>query len=203
MNLATSFRRAMATAVAIGSCWAGSSWAIPVVWTDTVGALDRLITTNDPYTYTHLITDGPQGYVPGVDTLTSASLSIWLYDDAFFGDVPLVGDGEETVGFWLDNGFWQQANVDSLFYSLDNFDFTVTSLVTDGTLNVTVKAIRGDFAFAGSQLIATGQSNGGTSGIGGASATAVPEPTSLALFGAGLLGIGLASRLRRRGVSIK
>jgi hypothetical protein len=177
-------RRTMATLIAVASCWAGTSWAVPVTWTDMVGPLDRLITPDNPYEYQHTILKS--GYAPGTDTIYTASMYIWLYDDAIFGDIPWIGDAEETVGFRLDNGVWQAYDVDSYFYSLDNFDFTVTSLVTDGLLNVKIKSYRGDFGFAGSLLLANGES------------TAVPEPSTLALFGFGLLGVGLATRLGRR-----
>jgi len=165
----------------------GVAQAVPYTWTDEIGPLDRTITASLPYTYTHDIKDGAYGYRPGVDTISNASLSIWLYDDSFFGDLPIVGDGEETVAFRLDNGVWTSASVDSLFYSLDRFDFTVTSLVSDGLLNVTVRANRGDFGFAGSLLTVSGNR----------ASTSVPEPGTLTLFGLGLLATGFAARRRR------
>jgi hypothetical protein len=57
----------------------GTASAVPI--TDFIDAVpDVTITSSEPYAFTHLITDGATGYVPGVDTITSALLSIRLTD---------------------------------------------------------------------------------------------------------------------------
>src|ERR1700741_4168214 len=110
----------------------GTAQAVPAYWDDWAGDEGRYIDTNNSYSYTHNITDLSSGnYRPGIDSITSASLSIWLYDDAFLGDLDLgiiKGDSQETVGFRFDGGSWSSSqNVDGNVIIWDNFDFIVTS----------------------------------------------------------------------------
>lgn len=170
----------------------GTAQAVPAYWDDWSGDAGRYIDSDSPYSYSHDITDwGSGNYRPGIDSISSASLTIWLYDDAFFGDLPLIGDANETVGFRFDGGSWSSAkevdgNVIPFFW--DDFDFIVTSLISDGKLNVKVRANRGDFTFGASHLEAWGSTGGGTS---------VPEPATLSMLGLGLLGLGFAARRRK------
>lgn len=177
--------RKIAAAAALVAFSVGSAHAVPYTWTDAVAGSAHVI--SGTYSYTHDITDGVNGYRAGIDSVSSATLSLWLYDDAFMGDIPLFGDGEEVVGFRFDNGSWISRVVDSVFHSLDQFDFTVTNSVSDGLLNVTLRALSGDFVFAGSTLTVRGDR-----------ATAVPEPAAVTMLGLGLLGMGLVARRRRR-----
>lgn len=163
--------------------YSGTSLAVPISWNDEAGDPRTRIAVGQSYQYQHNITDGPNGFRPGLDSIGSASLSIWLRDDSFFGDIPLLGDGEEAVGFRFDNGSWSSSrSVDSTFWSLDQFDFTVSSLLSDGLLNVIIRANRGDFLFGGSLLTVNGER------------TSVPEPGTLGLLGLGLLAAGFAKR---------
>jgi hypothetical protein len=180
-------KKAMCTAALIGASM--GAHATPIIWTDTVNpSSDVAITTSSPYSYSHIITDGANGYRPGIDSISSVSLSVWLADDAFFGDIFLLGDSQETVGFRFDGGAWTSSrDVDSL----DNYDFSVTSsLLSDGILNVSVRANSGDFVFDRSVLTVNG--NHATS----TPPTKVPEPNTLALLGLGLLGLGFAAKRR-------
>lgn len=158
-------------------------------WDDWAGDAGHYIDPDHSYSYTHDITDwGSGNYRPGIDSITSASLSIWLYDDAFLGDVPFVGDANETVGFKFDGGSWSSSKeVDGNVLIWDDFDFIVTSLVGDGLLNVKIRANRGDFRFGASHLEAWG-----TTG-----SRSVPEPMTLSMLGLGLIGLGFAARRRK------
>ena len=177
-------KAAVLAALFVGSV--GTAQAIPTTWTDDAGITGTYLATGDVYTYQHNIKDGAYGYRPGVDTIWNASLTISLYD-TLFGDLPVLGDEQETVGFSFDNGAWSAWNVvDSALLSVDNFDFTVTSLLTDGLLNVSVRAGRGDFYFVNSHLTVSGDRS-----------TSVPEPATLSMFGLGVLAMGLAARRRR------
>lgn len=165
----------------------GTAQAVPAYWDDlVVGQSGRYINRDNPYSYTHNITDLASGnYRPGIDSINSASLSIWLYDDAFFGDLPILGDPGETVGFRFDNGSWTSSqNVNGNILIWDSFDFIVTSLVSDGFLNVKIRANRGDFRFGASHLEAWGNRS-------------VPEPMTLSMLGIGLIGLGFAARRRK------
>jgi hypothetical protein len=177
-------KTAVLAALVMGSV--GTAQAIPTTWTDDAGINGTYLEAGDIYSYTHNIKDGANGYRPGVDSIWSASLTISLYD-TLFGDLPLIGDEQETVGFKFDNGAWSAWNiVDSALLSVDNFDFTVTSLLADGLLNVSVRAGRGDFYFVNSHLTVNGDRS-----------TSVPEPATLSMFGLGVLAMGWAVRRRR------
>ena len=175
-------------ALALG--YMGTANAIPAYWDDWAGDSGTYINPDHSYSYTHDITDwGSGSYRPGIDSISSAHLSIWLYDDAFFSDLPVLGDGQETVGFRFDNGSWSSSEaVDGNVIFWDSFDFIVTSLVSDGKLNVKIRSNRGDFQFGASHLEAWGNKSGGRS---------VPEPATLSLFGLGLLGLGFVARRKK------
>lgn len=155
---------------------AGAANAVPVTWTDYAGSPSYVTRS---YSYHHSILD--QGYTPTVDSIYGASLSILLSDDSLF-------DGEERVGFALDTASGGSSNVD-----FGAFSFNVTSLLSDGWLNVTINALRGDFLFLGSRLTVRGEERGN-----GTPATPVPEPATLATFGIGLLVMGLLARRRKK-----
>jgi len=59
-----------------------------------------------------------------------------------------------------------------------------------GTLSVTVTSLYGDFLFGSSELIASGFAHN------------VPEPSTLALLGLGLLGIAVGARRRKAGNAV-
>lgn len=166
----------LAAALLLGSYAAN---AVPWYWDDWQVDFER-VSDGHPYDYSHDITDGVNGFRPGVDHVDYGRLIIVLSDDPLG---LLFGDAEETAGFRFDGNSWQVVYNPEVNY-LSVFDFVVTSLLQDGHLNVRIRANSGDFQFGISHLEAWGD-------------RAVPEPAMLSMLGFGLLGLGFFARRRR------
>lgn len=168
---------------------AGTASAIPV--TDFVNpSPDLTITTGTPYVFTHDLTDGLDAFVVGFDTITSAILSIHLID--------FLNKGKEEFAFTIGSGSATQTVTGK---DINNgsqgvwFEIPLVAalhdLITDGKLNVTLTAKSGSFEFADSSL--TAEVTRGVA-VQPTNPTLIPEPGSLLLLGAGLLGIGMTGR---------
>ena len=185
-----SFRNLFIGAVALGLGAIGTATATPTQWTDTYNPRDFKMTATSTYSYTHDIRDGFGGFRPGIDSISSALLTIFLYDD---GDSSL-----EYARFRFDGGSYTgQYEIDGSQSSPDHFGFSLASLLSDGLLNVTVKATQGDFKFAKSELVVSGERGWWSGGGGSGGTVAVSEPGSLAGLGFGLLALHLALSRRR------
>jgi hypothetical protein len=187
--------------IALGllACSIGAAQATPAIWTDLYDPSDFLVECGcRPTTYTHDLTS--DGYRPGVDSVYSASLTVWLYDDNLFGDNQWLGDSHEYVKFDFDGAGWSTSTeVDGIGANLgwldDFFAHTLSfnslaGLLADGLVDVALKSVGGDFKFDKSLLVAYGDR------------AKVPEPATVALLGAGLLGMALIQRRRRRASEI-
>lgn len=158
-------------------------------------------------TFSQSISNFLNGFVAGFDTLNSAMLSIFLKDDA-------TGDNE-TYKFTLGSSSTQTANGNGLndidgysvwtgpnwwnWTSVPDAPGSVTEMVSfnskaltdlraDGAINITIQALSGDFIFEKSVLTAD-VTRGSI-----LPPAAVPEPTTVALFGLGLLGFSASRR---------
>ena len=175
-------------------------WASAVPITDTVNPTDTLITfgatpspcpsgftcSTSQLAFNHVITDN--GFVVGIDSVTSATIAIHLTD---------VG-GAESYQFILgaSEQTFNNVNVPGGVGSTDTFSLIVPSIFdlnVDGILQVAVKSTAGSFSFADSVLIAQV-----TKGNGGGPSNGIPEPGSVLLLGSGLAGLVLASRRRNK-----
>ncbi|HLP40167.1 MAG TPA: PEP-CTERM sorting domain-containing protein [Fibrobacteria bacterium] len=176
-----SIRNFFATLLAAGTL--ASVHAIPVVgdivsFSDTVRPSSAVyLTTNasqgaTSHTYSHSILD--EGYEPGKYEILRAAIYIDVYDDG-------PNDGSERVKVVLDNiNYVSNQEVD---YRVLPFIINTKYIQQEGLLTVKLVARNGDFLFRASRL--------------DVDAVVVPEPGTMALFGAGLLGLGFLARRRR------
>jgi hypothetical protein len=180
----TTLKKAKWTALlaVAGAALCGTASAGSMTWTDYYDFNpDRLLTQGQEVKFTHDITDGPSGFNEATDNVSWYSLAFDLYDDRdslFDGTLGLeiggAGDGALGAYFTLGGAELGLPTVNG-FYQLNN----------SGLLSVTITSLLGDFYLGSSTLTATGSRN-----------TSVPEPGTLALLGAALVGFGLVRRKR-------
>jgi hypothetical protein len=165
----------LASLALAGASFCGVANAIPATWEDPIDFTpDHLVTTWSPVIYTHDITDN--GFVVGADTVSSYYLTLDLYDDNDrAGEIALFSDpGNWVAGVWSDLSGWEGAK---------GTVFGRWLLEDTGHLTVAISSLAGDFYLGSSTLTVKGNHT-------------VPEPATLALFGAALLGFSLVRRKR-------
>ncbi|WP_310601272.1 PEP-CTERM sorting domain-containing protein [Desulfobulbus sp.] len=179
---------AITCAAVIG--WAGSAMALPATWQDQIDWTPDIYSKaggpNDPFDF--FLDIGNDGFVSifqgGDDFVAGYTLTIALKDDTdriFKNEIA-----------WI----WQPA-VDFTSYNF-KMDFeeiggTIGGLIDinhDGTLNVRIDAIVGDFYIDYAKIVACGDDGRG--------ASPVPEPATMLLFGTGLMGLAAAGRRRQQ-----
>ena len=161
----------------IGITASSGAFAIPMTWVDTYDFTpDRLIQTFETVVYSHDITN--EGFVVGVDDATSYALSFNLYDDR---DQDLEIALFSQPGSLIDSSFFNLTGAESGGWTIAG----LWQLDTSGHLTVAISSLLGDFYLGDSTLTVQGFKR------------SVPEPGTLALFGAALLGFGLIRRKRQ------
>ena len=177
MKMTKTSAKWVASLAILGGSLAGVANATPVTWTDFHDFdPDRYVTILSPVPYVHDITGA--GFNPGVDQIDSYSLTFNLYDD---------NDRASEVAIFSQPGDLLSAQFFDLSGSESTNNWTLSGvwqLETTGRLLVAISSgsLFGDFYLGSSTLTVKGHS--------------VPEPGTLALFGAALLGFGLIRRKR-------
>jgi hypothetical protein len=161
----------------------GTANAAYVSWESDYTGPDKLLSAGGVKTFSYTHDIKTDGFTVGRDLVTDFLLTIDLYDDS-------SSDGWEKAHINVP-GWLGDKEVSSFSYSNEEYSsgWSFAGLVELniwGTLSVTITALQGDFYFAGSHLVANGFGQ----------PAKVPEPSTLALLGLGLLGV--AAGVRRR-----
>lgn len=181
-------KKFMAAAVVVGTIgFAGLAQALPI--TDTYTAPGGMVelSTGITYIYQHNLLD--DGFDPLTQTITNAVLT--------FSFGPQAGGNDITVALDGTNAYSGKLN-DLLGSAEDDLIVNVSYLQSDGILEVKLTKGGGGgskFQFYGSTLFVDGVTETGDN-EGTPGGQEVPEPETLMLFGAGLMGLGLLRRRR-------
>jgi len=148
-------------------------------WTDSDTSTPVYVTTDTPYHYTFDLTSGSDPFVPGTDLITSYSLSFDLSSHGVFSFNMAALDQPGLAG--------DDVQMFLLFGDLQGSSAQGKAILnSSGQLDVTVYSLLGNFYIDSAYLEATGIKN----------SAGVPEPASVALLAAGMLGIVVMRRKR-------
>jgi hypothetical protein len=148
------------------------------IYTDIYNPADTLVTTSSGTWINHIMDITDNGFPHPLEYVTSATLTVWLYDDYYDPSYPTSALYEYATVIY-DGTEWNLGEVGN-----DDYGHSITaSLLSDGLLNITVKSTGGDFYFDQSKLCVN------------TCYSAVPVPGAFLL---GMLGLGAAGiKLRK------
>jgi len=174
MKLSIKKLTTLAAILGAGLCGSAHAGSIPMNWIDFIDFTpDKKVTPNSPAIFTHTL----ENFIVGRDDVFSYSLTFNLYDDR---DSDIEAAVFSQPGRLLDEVWFNLSGTESGGWTLAG----VWQLEKTGSLTIAITALVGDFYLGSSKLVVKGERN------------TVPEPGTLALLGAGLLGFGLMRRKR-------
>lgn len=151
------------------------AWAIPATWTD-LDTFNQKINSGQSFNYSHSVLPA---FTPLEDLITGYNLLIGIHDDSRYDsfEIALIDQPGATGDRFYD-----------FSYANNTIGLSLAGLIqlnALGTLDIRVTSLLGDFYFDSSKLTASGYDN-----------TAVPEPGTMILLGAGLLGLAVYGKRR-------
>lgn len=173
-------KKGMLLLMLVGSLlYCGNAMAVPTTWTVSQTYAPEYIGWWDAKIFSLDVTDA--GYIPGME-IDDFQLSVFLADDGG------CFDGSEKA-FLLagtqSDGSWTMGSLNVGWSPLGELD-----LEDDGTLNFAVGSLFGDFFINSARLVVFGDS-------GTCPTAPVPEPATIMLLSAGLIGLMVSARKKK------